>query len=94
LFKKPRCKHVKSESYSVSENRGTFKTIGDKEHAAIIALYAEGLSMNKISKQANRSTKSLKDHIDSHNLSVQRSAFCPVCRRVHSANEGKKAERA
>jgi hypothetical protein len=74
--------------------RGTFKTIGDKEHSEIIKLYIEGLSMNKISKQVNRSTKSIKDHIDRHNLSVQRSAFCPACRRVHSKLEGEKAERA
>ena len=73
--------------------RGTFKTIGDKEHTEIIQLYASGLSINKISKQIGRSTKSIKDHIDSHNLSVDRSAFCPACRRVHSNLEGKKAER-
>ena len=75
------------------ENKGTFRTIGDKEHAQIVELYSEGLSMNKISKQVGRSTKSIKDHIDSHNLSVERSAFCPACRRVHSKNEGKKADR-
>jgi hypothetical protein len=74
------------------ENKGTFKTIGDKEHAEIIQLYGEGLSMNKISKQVNRSTKSIKDHIDQHNLAVSRSAFCPPCRHVHSSYEGKRAE--
>ena len=76
------------------ENKGTFRTIGDAEHARIVALYIEGESMNKIAKQVGRSTKSIKDHIDNHNLSVDRSAFCPACRRVHSANEGTKAERA
>lgn len=67
-------------------------TIGDREHAEIITLYSDGLSMNKISKQLGRSMKSIKDHIDSHNLSVERSAFCPLCRRVHSELEGKKAK--
>jgi hypothetical protein len=82
------------EPVETGEYKGTFRTIGDKEHAEIITLYAEGLSMNKISKQVSRSTKSIKDHIDSHNLSVERSAFCPSCRRVHSKLEGEKAGRA
>ena len=69
--------------------RGT--TIGDKEHSEIISLYIGGLSMSKISKQTGRSTKSIKDHIDAHNQSVERSGFCPACRRVHSQNEGKLA---
>lgn len=82
------------EEIEAGENRGTFRTIGDKEHAEIVVLYIQGQSMNKISKQVNRSTKSVKDHIDSHNLSVERSSFCPSCRRVHSKNEGDKAFRA
>ena len=71
-------------------NRGTSKTVNDKKHAEIIMLPAEGLSMNKISKHVNRSTKSVKDHIDQHNLSVSRSAFYPACRCVHSGLDGKK----
>ena len=82
-----------SEPVEAGLNRGTFKTIGDKEHSEIIKLYIEGSSMGKISKQVNRSSKSIKDHIDQHNLAVERSAFCPQCRRVHSSFEGKTAVR-
>ena len=82
------------ELVNQGQNRGSRgTTIGDKEHGQIITLYAEGLSMNKISKQLGRSTKSIKDHIDSHNLSVERSTFCPACRRVHSSLEEKKTDR-
>jgi len=67
------------EPVEAGDYRGTFKAIGDKKHSEIIKLYASGLSMNKISEQTKRSTQSIKDHIDSHNSSVERPAFCPSC---------------
>jgi hypothetical protein len=70
-------------------SRGT--TIGDKEHSEIVEMYISGLSMSKINKQTKRSTKSISDHIHAHNDSVERSGFCPACRRVHSQNQGKLA---
>jgi hypothetical protein len=64
------------------EDRGDYKTIGDKEHIQIIALYAEGNGYSKIHDKLNRSTKSLHDHIHKHNDAVNRSGFCAICRRV------------
>jgi len=74
--------------------RGTFKTIGDEEHAEIISLYLQGLGMNKIAEKLKRSTKSIRDHIMKHNWAVDRSGFCPACRRVRSPHENELAERA
>lgn len=40
------------------ECRGTFRTVGDKEHAEMIRLYIEeGLSLEKIAKQLKRSSR-------------------------------------
>jgi hypothetical protein len=75
------------------ENRGRFKTVGDWEHSQIVQLYLEGSSMNKISGQIKRSTKTVLDHINDHNSAVERSQFFPSCRRVHSEHEGEKAAR-
>jgi hypothetical protein len=75
-----------------AQNRGRQgTTIGDKEHAKLIEMYISGLSMSKINKETKRSTKSVKDHIDGHNANVERSGFCPSCRRVKSAHERDKA---
>jgi hypothetical protein len=66
-------------------------TIGDKEHSQIIEMYVGGLSMNKISVQTKRSTKSIKDHIDNHNAALERAGFCASCRRVKSKYEREQA---
>jgi hypothetical protein len=80
------------EPVEQGQNRGRRgSTIGDKEHSQIIEMYISGLSMSKINKQINRSTKSIKDHVDAHNSSVERSGFCPSCRRVKSQHEGERA---
>lgn len=70
-------------------SRGT--TIGDREHSEIIEMYISGLSMNKIYKQTGRSTKSISDHIHAHNEGVERSGFCPSCKRAQSRHERDKA---
>ena len=69
-------------------DKGTYKTIGDKEHMQIIDLYASGLGYNKIFSQINRSTKSLSDHVHKHNGAVNRSGFCAVCRRAGGEYSG------
>ena len=74
--------------------RGKFKTIGDEEHAEIIRLYLDGgLSMARIAEELNRSTASIKMHIDRHNESIEKMGYCPACRRVKSSLEGEKAVR-
>lgn len=76
------------EEPELGEDRHTFKTIGDAEHAEIIALYVDDLqSMHKIAEQKNRSTATIQTQIKRHNLAIRRSGFCPMCRRVRGKND-------
>ena len=81
------------EPIEKGEYRGVYRTVGDEEHSRIVELYLQGYSMNRISVELGRSTKTVKDHIDQHNLAVERSGFCPACRRVGSKHEGELARR-
>jgi uncharacterized protein YjcR len=72
---------------------GRSRRRGGQEHAEIIGLYLEGHSINKIARELGRSKKTVKDHIDNHNWAVERSSFCPSCRRVHSEHESKATKR-
>lgn len=77
------------------EYRGTFRTVGDKEHAEMIRLYVEeGLSLEKIAAHFSRSSHTPLLHIKKHNKAVKRSGFCPVCRRVKSISENNITEKA
>jgi hypothetical protein len=82
------------EVEETGDYRGTYSTLGDREHAEIITLYLEGLSMAKVAAAKSRSTKTIHDHINRHDRSVQRSGFCPACRRVRSPHEATKARKA
>lgn len=74
--------------------KGTFKTVGDKEHAEMIRLYVEEeLSMNRISEKLKRSPRTPHTHIKAHNQSVNRSGFCSACKRVGSQYYSVLAER-
>jgi hypothetical protein len=76
------------EELNEGEYRGTFKTVSDTEHTEIIRLYVEeGLSYQKIAEQLNRSSRTPLLHIQRHNRAVQRSGFCPICKRVKSRFE-------
>ena len=72
------------------EYRGRFTTVGDEEHAEICRLYSEGLSMHKIASQTGRSTKTILDHINRHDASVDKLGYCPACRRAKSPVEAVK----
>jgi len=77
-----------------AENRGLFKTVSDKEHADMITAYLqEKLSMRAVALKFGRSTRTPLEHIHSHNASVARSGFCPVCKRAESSFSSQKAER-
>jgi len=78
--------HVEyGEELKESEYRGSFKTVSDKEHVEIIRLYVEeNLGMTKIAEQIGRSGKTTMDHVHKHNSSVERSGFCPSCKRTGS----------
>lgn len=66
--------------------KGIYKTVSDKEHVEIIELYAsENMSMDKIGKKLNRSARTPKLHIDSHDASVRKSGFCAICKRAKGA---------
>jgi hypothetical protein len=77
------------------EYRGTFRTVSDKEHAGMIRLYVEeGLSMNKIAKQLNRSSRTPLMQIQKHNQQIKRADFCLTCRRAKSNHEREYARRS
>lgn len=73
------------EEVELGESRGTYKTVGDQEHAEIIRLYVEeGLGMKAIAEKLGRSSRTPHEHIGSHNRAVERSGFCAACKRVGS----------
>jgi hypothetical protein len=72
------------EAVEEGELKGTFKTVGDKEHAEIVSSYALGSGMEKIAKDKGRSTRTISVHVNSHNSAIQRAGFCPQCKRVNS----------
>ncbi|MCJ7634920.1 hypothetical protein MUP77_21340, partial [Candidatus Bathyarchaeota archaeon] len=74
-----------SEPVLEGEYRGTFRTVSDKEHAEMIRIYVEeGLGLNKIAEMLGRSSRTPLMQIQRHNNAVERSGFCPVCRRIQS----------
>ena len=75
------------KSRELGEDRHTFKTIGDDEHAEIMALYIDDKqSMGKIRVIKSRSPASIHTQIKEHNEAVSRSGFCPKCKRVHGGH--------
>ena len=82
------------ETLEESQFKGTFRTVGDKEHSEIIRLYVEeGLGMKRIAEKLGRSTRTPMEHIHRHNTAVRRSGFCPNCKRIGSSHQGETAER-
>ena len=76
------------------KDKGTFKTLSDPEHADIIALYLEkDIGMNKIADQIKRCDRTVNLHIRKHNSAIDRSGFCPRCKRTKSKYQNIKAER-
>ncbi len=73
------------EPVEKGEYRGSFKTVGDREHSDIVKMYLEeGLSLNKIADRIGRSSRTPFKHIHQHNSKVEGAGFCPACRRVKS----------
>jgi len=76
------------------EYKGTFKTVGDKEHAEMIRLYIEeGLRINKIAEILGRSSRTPLTQIQRHNKAVERSGFCAACKRVGCQHESQMAQK-
>jgi hypothetical protein len=82
------------EALKEGENKGTFKTVGDKEHSMIVTAYIEGSGMEAIANQKGRSTRTIHVHISNHNSAVKRSGFCPLCKRTNSAYFNREAFRS
>lgn len=73
------------EQLEGSIDKGSYKTVSDREHVEIMRLYIEeGLSMIDIGKKLDRSSRTPKVHVDSHNASIGRSTFCAPCKRAQS----------
>lgn len=71
-----------------SQDKGTFKTVSDKEHAEIIRIYIEEkIGREKLAERTSRSPKTINRQIWDHNTSISRSGFCPRCRRTRSPYE-------
>ena len=82
------------EAVKEAEDKGTFKTVGDKEHLEIVRLLIEeNLGMVQIGEQMGRSSKTISDHLRFHNRAVELHHFCPRCKRANGIYADKKAER-
>jgi hypothetical protein len=82
------------EPLKEGENKGTFRTVGDSEHADIVKLYSEGYGYESIAQQLNRSSRTPLVHIRAHNDTVHRLGYCPICKRVGSIYQDKRAEKS
>jgi len=59
--------------------------VGDEEHSRLIEAYVkEKLSMGKISEKMGRSPATVLKHINQHNEAIERSGFCPRCKKINS----------
>ena len=63
-------------------DKGTFRTVGDLEHIQIIEKYVEGLSQRKLAEVFHYSSRTIYEQIKKHNEAIERSGFCPRCRRA------------
>lgn len=77
-----------------AQNKGTFKTVSDKEHKEIIERYGTGdISMVKLGEQMSRSSRTIGMHVDSHDSSIDKAGFCAVCKRAHCSFVNSKVKR-
>jgi hypothetical protein len=82
------------ELLNEGEDKGTFKTAGDKECMDIDRLLIkENLSMEATGEKLNRSSKTISDHIRFYNRNVKRSGVCPRCKGGIGAYKSEEAER-
>jgi len=82
----------RGEEIEVAESRGAHTTVGDEEHHKIVCAYLdENLSMHGIAKKLERSTKTIHDHIQAHNKSIEKDGSCLACKRMKSPHYIEKA---
>jgi hypothetical protein len=65
--------------------KGTYKTVSDREHVRIIEIYdKEGIGMVALGNKLNRSSRTIKLHLEAHNNDIARVGFCSPCKRAQS----------
>lgn len=76
------------------ENMGTFRTLGDHEHAELITLYCTNFGgINKIAEKLEISSGTVHNHVKAHNRDVNSTGKCERCSRVDSEYATLRAER-
>ena len=82
------------EPEETAVDRGTFKGVTSKEYSEIIAKYVEGnVGMATLAKELGRSSRTIMQHIHNHNSAIERSGFCPNCKKAGGQHQNRKAER-
>jgi len=61
---------------------GSVLTGSDAERMQMMGEYASGCSMHKVASALNRSTATVTSHLHRDDNAVQRSGFCPLCKRT------------
>lgn len=75
------------EEPQVGKDRNTFKTIGDEEHAEIMSQYLdEKKGMCRIAELRKRSSATISEQIRHHDEAIERSGFCPKCKRINGSH--------
>ena len=78
-----------------SEDKGSFKTVGDFEHSNIVKTYIEEkVGMVTLAKTLGRSSRTISVQIHKHNDAVEAKGYCPICRRVQNPYSENPAKRA
>ena len=84
----------RGEPIEEGKDKGTFQTVGDKEHIEIIRLTIEDdLGMGPIAEKLHRSTATIERHINFHNGEIGRISFCSRCSRARGTYRDTRAER-
>jgi hypothetical protein len=83
-----------NEGILESSNFGHYKTVGDKQHLAMIESVApkrlriqheidvEKKSYRTIAKELGHSPSTVTMHVTKHDTAVEQHGYCPVCRRA------------
>jgi len=73
------------EQIDYGKDKGTFRTLGDHDHAELIKDYIEGKGgMAKIAGVHGVSSGTVHNHVKKHNKEVQTGGECSMCKRAGS----------
>ena len=75
-------------------DRGKYRTVGDEEHASIVASYVEeGLSVQRLAEKFKRSTWTIHNVLKKHDFNVMTLGYCPACRRAKGSFASRSVKR-